>query len=131
MQSAKKYLIDTDTKLALLFTPPFDKSDLDPGYIKGYPPGLRENGGQYTHAAAWLIIARAELGDGDGAWGLLSMINPINLSATRSDCRRYKVEPYVISADASNSCSCRQAQVERQCTHKACQYLPGTYRRHG
>ena len=99
MQSAKKYLIDTDTKLALLFTPPFDKSDLDPGYIKGYPPGLRENGGQYTHAAAWLIIARAELGDGDGAWGLLSMINPINLSATRSDCRRYKVEPYVISAD--------------------------------
>ena len=99
MSSATKYLIDEEAKLALLFAPPFDQTQLDPGYIKGYPAGVRENGGQYTHAAAWSIIALAQLGDGDGAWKLLSMINPINLSATRADSRRYKVEPYVMAAD--------------------------------
>ena len=99
MASASKHLIDEGSKLALLFTPPFDKTPLDPGYIKGYPPGVRENGGQYTHAAAWSIIALAELGDGDGAVKLLSMINPISLSATRASSRLYKLEPYVMAAD--------------------------------
>ena len=99
MSSVDRHLIDEESNLALLFAPPFDRTPLDPGYIKGYPPGIRENGGQYTHAAAWSIIAFAELGDGDSAWKLLSMINPINLSATRSSSRRYKIEPYVIAAD--------------------------------
>jgi cyclic beta-1,2-glucan synthetase len=99
MTSVQDRLIDRDANLALLFTPPFDKSSLDPGYIKGYPPGIRENGGQYTHAAAWSIIALAGLGDGDGAGELLSLINPINLSASQADSRRYKLEPYVIAAD--------------------------------
>ncbi len=92
-------LIDRDASLALLFTPPFDQTALDPGYIKGYPPGIRENGGQYTHAAAWCAIALAELGDGDAAGELLSLINPINLSATRADSRKYRVEPYIVAAD--------------------------------
>jgi cyclic beta-1,2-glucan synthetase len=99
MTSVQEQLIDRDAKLALLFTPPFDKTSLDPGYIKGYPPGIRENGGQYTHAAAWSVIALADLGDGDGAGELLSLINPINLSASQADSRRYKLEPYVIAAD--------------------------------
>ena len=99
MASVQNRLVDRDTKLALLFTPPFDKTNRDPGYIKGYPPGIRENGGQYTHAAAWSIIALAELGDGDGAGELLSLINPINLSASRNDSRRYRLEPYVMAAD--------------------------------
>jgi cyclic beta-1,2-glucan synthetase len=99
MASVKERLIDEEAKLALLFAPPFDKTKLDPGYIKGYPPGIRENGGQYTHAAAWGVIAMAELGDGDGAGKLLSLINPVNLSATRADSRRYRLEPYVVAAD--------------------------------
>jgi cyclic beta-1,2-glucan synthetase len=99
MTSVQKRLIDRDAKLALLFTPPFDQTSLDPGYIKGYPPGIRENGGQYTHAAAWSVIALADLGDGDGAGELLSLINPIYLSASQADSRRYKLEPYVIAAD--------------------------------
>jgi cyclic beta-1,2-glucan synthetase len=99
MTSVQDRLIDREAKLALLFTPPFDKTKLDPGYIKGYPPGIRENGGQYTHAAAWSVIALADLGDGDGAGELLSLINPINLSASQTDSRRYKLEPYVVAAD--------------------------------
>jgi cyclic beta-1,2-glucan synthetase len=99
MTSVQERLIDRDAKLALLFAPPFDRTSLDPGYIKGYPPGIRENGGQYTHAAAWSIIALAELGDGDGAGELLSLINPINLSASHADSRRYRLEPYVVAAD--------------------------------
>ncbi|MGL4397321.1 MAG: GH36-type glycosyl hydrolase domain-containing protein, partial [Hyphomicrobium sp.] len=99
MASVKDHLIDDDAKLALLFSPPFDSAPVDPGYIKGYPPGIRENGGQYTHAAAWSAIALAEMGDGDAAGALLAMLNPITLTATRSDARRYKLEPYVIAAD--------------------------------
>ncbi len=99
MASVSKMLIDRDSRLALLFTPPFDKADLDPGYIKAYPPGLRENGGQYTHAAAWCIMALAELGDGDAAGDLLSLINPIGLTSTREASRRYRLEPYVMAAD--------------------------------
>ncbi len=86
-------------RLALLFTPPFDKTTRDPGYIKGYPPGIRENGGQYTHAAAWSIMGFAALGQGDKAAELFSLINPINHTATRAGVLRYKVEPYVAAAD--------------------------------
>ena len=83
----------------LLFTPPFDHTPLDPGYIKGYPPGIRENGGQYTHGALWSVIAFAMLGDGDKAGELFSMLNPINHANTRAGIHRYKVEPYVACAD--------------------------------
>ena len=99
MTAVQDRLIDRESKLALLFTPAFDQTKLDPGYIKGYPPGIRENGGQYTHAVAWSIIALAELGDGDGAGELLSLINPINLSQSQADSRHYKLEPYVVAAD--------------------------------
>jgi cyclic beta-1,2-glucan synthetase len=83
----------------LLFTPPFDKTERDPGYIKSYPPGVRENGGQYTHAAIWSVIAYAMLGEGDHAVELLRMLNPINRTATRTGIYAYKVEPYVLPAD--------------------------------
>jgi cyclic beta-1,2-glucan synthetase len=85
--------------LVLLFTPPFSRTARDPGYIKGYPPGVRENGGQYTHAAIWAIMAWAALGDGDRAGELLSILNPINHTATRAGVYRYRVEPYVVAAD--------------------------------
>ena len=99
MAAMEDQLIRRHDGLALLFTPPFDRTPLDPGYIKGYPPGLRENGGQYTHAAIWSVIAFALLGDGDKAAGLFSMLNPINHALTSADAYRYKVEPYVIAAD--------------------------------
>ena len=99
MAAVARELIIDDEKLALLFTPAFDKTALDPGYIKAYPPGIRENGGQYTHAAAWAVMAFARLGEGDRAGGLFSMLNPINHTLTRADVHRYKVEPYVIAAD--------------------------------
>ncbi len=99
MVSLTARLIRPDAGLALLFTPPFDRSPQDPGYIKGYPPGLRENGGQYSHAAMWAILAKARLGDGDGAQALFALINPINHSLTAQSAMRYKVEPYVVAAD--------------------------------
>jgi cyclic beta-1,2-glucan synthetase len=99
MAAVERELIRPEDQLALLFTPPFDKTPLDPGYIKGYPPGIRENGGQYTHAALWSVMAFAELGEGDKAASLFSLLNPINHARTRSDVHRYKVEPYVIAAD--------------------------------
>ncbi|MGZ4996132.1 MAG: GH36-type glycosyl hydrolase domain-containing protein, partial [Methylobacter sp.] len=99
MNSVREYLIQYGDDLVLLFTPPFDKTSLDPGYIKGYLPGVRENGGQYTHAAVWCIIAYALLGDGDQASELLHMLNPINRTANRTGVYAYKVEPYVLSAD--------------------------------
>ncbi|HVI87305.1 MAG TPA: glucoamylase family protein [Dongiaceae bacterium] len=99
MASLDEYLIRHDDKLALLFTPPFDQTEHDPGYIKGYPPGIRENGGQYTHAAAWTILALAKLGDGNKAAGLFSLLNPINHATTVADAERYKVEPYAVAAD--------------------------------
>ena len=95
----ERELIRPGEGLALLFTPPFDRTTLDPGYIKGYPPGIRENGGQYTHAALWSVMAFAALGEGDKAEALFSMLNPINHARTRSDVVRYKVEPYVLAAD--------------------------------
>jgi cyclic beta-1,2-glucan synthetase len=99
MASLDRELIRRDDGLALLFAPPFDKTPTDPGYIKGYPPGVRENGGQYTHAATWSVMAFAALGDGDRAAELFAMLNPINHSRTRADAYRYKVEPYVVCAD--------------------------------
>lgn len=99
MASVERELIRPHDGVALLFTPPFDKTPLDPGYIKGYPPGVRENGGQYTHAALWSVLALAKLGEGDKAADLFSLLNPINHARTRADVHRYKVEPYVVSAD--------------------------------
>ena len=99
MAAVDEHLVRRDEGLVLLFTPPFDQTPLDPGYIKGYPPGIRENGGQYTHAALWSVIAFAMLGDGDKAGELFSMLNPINHASTRADMYRYKVEPYVMCAD--------------------------------
>ena len=99
MAALDKQLIRRDDGIALLFTPPFDKSSHDPGYIKGYPPGLRENGGQYSHAAMWVILAFAKLRDGNRAGALFSMLNPINHARTSAQTDRYKVEPYVVAAD--------------------------------
>ena len=99
MAAVEEYLVRPGDGLVLLFTPPFDRTPLDPGYIKGYLPGVRENGGQYTHAAIWCILAFAALGDGDKAGGLFSILNPINHASTRAGIQRYKVEPYVASAD--------------------------------
>lgn len=99
MASMTRHLVRPDPGLALLFTPPFDRTPLDPGYIKGYPPGLRENGGQYSHAAMWAILAQTKLGDGDAAHRLFAMLNPINHALTRDEVDRYKVEPYVVAAD--------------------------------
>ncbi|MGR9108559.1 MAG: GH36-type glycosyl hydrolase domain-containing protein, partial [Gammaproteobacteria bacterium] len=99
MHSVHEYLIRYGDDLVLLLTPPFDKTPLDPGYIKGYLPGVRENGGQYTHAAVWCIIAYAMLGEGDQAAELVRMLNPINRTATRTGVYAYKVEPYVLPGD--------------------------------
>jgi cyclic beta-1,2-glucan synthetase len=99
MESVNKLLVKQADQLVLLLTPPFDKSARDPGYIKGYLPGVRENGGQYTHAAVWAAWAFAELGQGDRAMALFQMLNPINHADTPEKAARYKVEPYVIAAD--------------------------------
>jgi cyclic beta-1,2-glucan synthetase len=99
MESMEKLLVDRDARLVLLLAPPFDKAQPNPGYIKGYVPGVRENGGQYTHAALWAVMAQAMLGRGDAAHELLSWINPINRSLDVNDVKRYRVEPYVIAAD--------------------------------
>uniref|UniRef100_Q07KF2 Glycosyltransferase 36 n=1 Tax=Rhodopseudomonas palustris (strain BisA53) TaxID=316055 RepID=Q07KF2_RHOP5 len=99
MTSLTKQLIRRDDGMALLFTPPFDNTPLDPGYIKGYPPGLRENGGQYSHAAMWAILALTKLGQGEQAVDLFSLLNPINHGRTPEEIERYKVEPYVVAAD--------------------------------
>jgi cyclic beta-1,2-glucan synthetase len=99
MAAVKTHLVRRDDGLVLLFTPPFDKTAHDPGYIKGYPPGIRENGGQYTHGAIWSVIAFAMLGDGDTAGELFSLINPINHASTVEATRNYAVEPYVVAAD--------------------------------
>jgi cyclic beta-1,2-glucan synthetase len=99
MTSLEKHLIRPDDGLALLFTPPFDKTSHDPGYIKGYPPGLRENGGQYSHAAMWAILAFTKMREGNKAAALFSLLNPVNHARTPTEVDRYKVEPYVVAAD--------------------------------
>ena len=99
MQSVDEYLVRSGDDQILLFTPPFDRTPLDPGYIKGYLPGLRENGGQYTHAAVWCVIAHAMLGNGNRAGELFDMLNPVNHGSSRAGVHAYKIEPYVIAAD--------------------------------
>jgi len=99
MNALENYLVKRDEGLIKLLTPPFDEGDLEPGYIKSYVPGVRENGGQYTHAACWVVMAFALLGDGDKASELFGLINPINHAKTNIELSKYKVEPYVISAD--------------------------------
>jgi cellobiose phosphorylase len=99
MDAVDQRLVHRDAKLIQLFNPPFDKSALNPGYIKGYLPGVRENGGQYTHAAIWTVMAFAMLGDADRAWELLNLILPLNHSHDRASAELYKVEPYVAAAD--------------------------------
>ena len=99
MAAVDEHLIRRGDGLVLLFTPPFDRTKLQPGYVKGYVPGVRENGGQYTHAAVWAMIAFAALGDGDKAGELFAILNPINHASTRSGLYRYKVEPYVMAGD--------------------------------
>ncbi len=99
MESLEKYLVDKENGIIKLLDPAFDKSALEPGYIKAYLPGVRENGGQYTHAAVWTIIAEAMLGFGDKATGYFRMINPVEHARTKEMASRYKVEPYVIAAD--------------------------------
>jgi cellobiose phosphorylase len=99
MEAVDKLLVRRDHGLIQLLDPPFDKSDLNPGYIKGYVPGVRENGGQYTHAAIWAAMAFAALGDSHRAWELHTMINPVNLAGSPERIATYKVEPYVVAAD--------------------------------
>jgi cyclic beta-1,2-glucan synthetase len=99
IDAVRTHLIRRDARLLLLFTPPFHSSKLDPGYIKGYVPGIRENGGQYTHAALWTIMAIGALGHGDEAVEYFHMINPVNRTRSREAVEQYKVEPYVVAAD--------------------------------
>jgi cyclic beta-1,2-glucan synthetase len=99
LQSVDDHLVRAQERIILLFTPPFEYSALDPGYVKSYPPGVRENGGQYTHAAIWVALAFARQRDGDRAAELLRMLNPVEHARTPDDVERYKVEPYVVSAD--------------------------------
>jgi len=99
MDSVRSHLIRRGHRIALLLAPPFDHGIEEPGYIKGYPPGIRENGGQYTHAASWVVMAVARLGAGDEAVELFHMINPINHTRTLADVEQYKAEPYVMAGD--------------------------------
>ena len=99
MEAADQRLIHRDRALIQLLDPPFDTSDLNPGYIKGYVPGVRENGGQYTHGAIWMAMAFARLGDSRRAWELMAMINPVNHARSPESIAVYKVEPYAVAAD--------------------------------
>ncbi|HZO42024.1 MAG TPA: glucoamylase family protein [Methylomirabilota bacterium] len=99
MNAVEEYLVHREQAIVLLFTPPFVRGSRDPGYIRGYPPGVRENGGQYTHGAIWSIMAFAALGDGDRAGELFALMNPINHTSTRAGLYRYRVEPYVVAGD--------------------------------
>jgi len=99
MAAVEEFLIRRQDGLVALLTPPFDDTSLDPGYIKGYVPGVRENGGQYTHAAIWSLIAFAMLGEGDKAAELFALLNPITHTSTPAGTDRYQVEPYVMAGD--------------------------------
>jgi cellobiose phosphorylase len=99
MQAVDARLVRRDAGLVQLFDPPFDHSSLNPGYIKGYIPGVRENGGQYTHGAIWTTMAFALMGDTDRAWDLFALLNPVHHGGTASQIATYKVEPYVVAAD--------------------------------
>ncbi|HET9156851.1 MAG TPA: carbohydrate-binding protein, partial [Myxococcaceae bacterium] len=99
MESVERLLVRRYDRLLLLLAPPFDRTPLEPGYIKGYPPGIRENGGQYTHAAVWSVIAYAELGEGDKAADLYDLLNPIQHAKNHAEAQRYRGEPYAVAAD--------------------------------
>jgi cyclic beta-1,2-glucan synthetase len=99
MDSVLERLVDEETRIIRLFTPPFANSSKDPGYIKAYPPGVRENGGQYTHAATWVVMALAELNRGDEALRCFELLNPITHSKSKASAEHYRVEPYTIAAD--------------------------------
>lgn len=103
MQSAWRYLVKEEEYMSLLLSPPFNKTDKNPGYIKNYLPGIRENGGQYTHAAVWLAIATSMMGDYNMAHKLFTLLNPIHITSNRRDAIRYEKEPYVMIADISLS----------------------------
>src|SRR2546426_9545035 len=99
MAAVDEHLVRRADGVVLLFTPPFDDTSLEPGYVKGYVPGVRENGGQYTHAAIWSVIAFAALGDGDKSAELFAMLNPINHASTGAGGQGYKGQPNVGAAD--------------------------------
>ncbi|MBS3649526.1 DUF3131 domain-containing protein [Pseudaminobacter sp. 19-2017] len=99
MESAVARLVDDELEIVKLFTPPFSQTEKDPGYIKSYPPGVRENGGQYTHAATWFVIALARMGRADEAWRCFQMLNPVRHATDEISAERYRVEPYVVAAD--------------------------------
>jgi cyclic beta-1,2-glucan synthetase len=99
MESLEKHLVHNDARLLMLLTPPFDRTSRDPGYIKGYLPGVRENGAQYTHAALWVVMATALRGDGNRAFELYQMLNPLTHARTADDVQVYRTEPYVVAAD--------------------------------
>jgi cellobiose phosphorylase len=99
MGAVDAHLVRREHGLVQLLDPPFDRSTLDPGYIRGYVPGVRENGGQYTHGAIWAAMAFAALGDGARAWELMRMMNPVGRTATAQAVATYKAEPYVVTAD--------------------------------
>ena len=99
MQSVHDHLIMQEYGIATLLYPPFDQGETEPGYIQSYLPGVRENGGQYTHAAAWVVIAYAKMGKGSKAWELFSMLNPIHHTSNLKEYSTYKTEPYVVAAD--------------------------------
>src|SRR4029078_1314170 len=99
MQSFEENLVREDARLLMLLTPAFDKTTHDPGYIKGYLPGVRENGAQYTHGALWSVLATALRGDGNRAFELFQMLNPLTHALTPEDVSTYKVEPFVVAAD--------------------------------
>src|SRR6185369_3549095 len=99
MQSLEEHLVRDDARLLMLLTPAFDKTTHDPGYIKGYLPGVRENGAQYTHGALWSVLATALRGDGNRAFELFQMLNPLTHALTPEDVATYKVEPFVVAAD--------------------------------
>jgi cyclic beta-1,2-glucan synthetase len=103
LAAARQYLMRDDDRLVRLLWPPFDTTPRDPGYIKAYPPGIRENGGQYTHAAAWLGMAFARIGDGEAAMEVFRRINPISQTTTADDIRQYRTEPYVLAADVGGT----------------------------
>ena len=99
MDSVYKFLARKSDQLIQLLDPPFNHSNIEPGYIKGYVPGVRENGGQYTHAAIWTVMAFAKMGDTRRTWELLQMLNPVNHGKDEASIARYKTEPYVVAAD--------------------------------
>jgi cellobiose phosphorylase len=99
MRAAENHLVDREHRLIKVLDPPFNLTTADPGYIKGYLPGVRENGGQYTHAAVWMAMAFAHLGDRERTWEMLELINPIRHGSTPEEISVYKAEPYVVAAD--------------------------------